>query len=324
MRRYDEAASKPLKKSSGKAKKSCRVARVNFVTMLKQLKIVLNMKYLLLCFSVLVATVTFATPIPDSCRTGGFALGCQAWTFNHFSVFEAIDKTADAGGKVIEFYPGQKLSKEQPDVKFDHNVSDEVIAQVKARLKERGIRAVNYGVVGIPKDEAGARKVFEFAKKLELYGITTESVEALDTIEKLVKEYDIKIGIHNHPRRPNDASYKVWDPNYVLSVVKDRDPRIGSTADIGHWVRSGLEPVECLKILEGRIISTHLKDLNEKSPSAHDVPYGEGVSNIPAVLRELQRQGFVGNVSIEYEYNWDNSVLDAAQCVGFVRGLGSK
>jgi sugar phosphate isomerase/epimerase len=279
------------------------------------------MRSFLIGLGALCATIAVATPIPDSCRIGGFAVGCQAWTFKQFSVFEAIDKTAEAGGKVIEFYPGQKLSKEQPDIKFDHNVSDEIIAKVKAKLAEKGIRAVNYGVVGIPNDEAGARKVFEFAKKLDLYGITTESVESLDVIEKLVKEYDIRIGIHNHPRRPNDASYKVWDPNYVLSMVKDRDPRIGSTADIGHWVRSGLDPIECLKILKGRIISTHLKDLNEKSPNAHDVPYGNGVSNIPGILKELKRQGFVGNVSIEYEYNWDDNAYDAAQCIGFVRGF---
>jgi sugar phosphate isomerase/epimerase len=282
------------------------------------------MKSLLIGFGALCVASTFATPIPESCQTGGFAIGCQAWTFNHYSVFEAIDKTAEAGGKVIEFFPGQKLSKEQPDIKFDHNASDDIIAKVKAKLAEKGIRAVNYGVVGIPNDEAGARKVFEFAKKFELYGITTESVESLDVMEKLVKEYDIRIGIHNHPRRLNDANYKVWDPNYVLSVVKNRDPRIGSTADVGHWVRSGLDPLECLKILQGRVISTHLKDLNEKSSSAHDVPYGNGVSNIPALLTELKRQGFVGNVSIEYEDNWDNNVLDAAQCIGFVRGFGSK
>jgi sugar phosphate isomerase/epimerase len=280
------------------------------------------MKSLLLGLSALCVSIAIATPIPDSCKTGGFAIGCQAWTFSHFSVFEAIDKTAEAGGKVIEFYPGQVLSKDQPAIKFDHNVSDDIIAKVKAKLAEKGIRAVNYGVVAIPSDEAGARKVFEFAKKFDLYGITTESVESLDTIEKLVKEYDIRVGIHNHPRRPEDANYKVWDPNYVLSLVKDRDPRIGSTADIGHWVRSGLDPLECLKILKGRVISTHLKDLNEKSSSAHDVPYGNGISNIPALLTELKRQGFVGNVSVEYEYNWDDNAYDAAQCIGFVRGLG--
>lgn len=267
---------------------------------------------------------TFAAPIPDDCRTGGIALGCQAWTFKEYSVLEAIDKTAAAGGKVIEFYPGQKFSPEKPDLKFDHNATDEMIAAVKARLAKDGIRAVNYGVVGIPKDEAEARKIFEFAKKFELYGITTESVDAIDTIEKLVKEYDIRVGFHDHPRQPNNPAYKMWDPNYVLSVVKDRDPRIGSCSDVGHWVRSGLDPVDCLKILQGRVISAHLKDLNEKSPEAHDVPFGKGVSNIAGIIDELKRQHFAGNASIEYEYNWKDNVIDAAQCVGFVRGYGSR
>src|SRR3954451_9205116 len=67
--------------------------------------------------------------IPEENKTGGFAIGCQAYTFNRFSVFEAIDKTAQAGGRVIEFYPGQKLSPEQPDVKWDHNASDETISK---------------------------------------------------------------------------------------------------------------------------------------------------------------------------------------------------
>jgi len=268
--------------------------------------------------------LVFAAPIPEDCRTGGIALGCQAWTFKEYSVMEAIDKTAAAGGKVIEFYPGQKFSPEKPDVKFDHNANDEMIAAVKARLAKDGIRAVNYGVVGIPKDEAEARKIFEFAKKFELYGITTESVDAIDTIEKLVKEYDIRVGFHDHPRQPDNPAYKMWDPNYVLSVVKDRDARIGSCADVGHWVRSGLNPVDCLKILQGRVISAHLKDLNEKSPEAHDVPFGTGVSNMAGIIDELKRQNFVGNASIEYEYNWKDNVVDAAQCVGFVRGYGSR
>jgi sugar phosphate isomerase/epimerase len=264
-----------------------------------------------------------ASPIPEDCRIGGFALGCQAYTFNRFSVFEAIEKTAQAGGKVIEFYPGQKLNAQQPDVKWDHNASDEVIGQVKAQLVKHGLRAVNYGVVGA-KDDAEWRKIFEFAKKLGLYAVTTEAVNQLDSIEKLVKEFDIRVAIHNHPRRPNDENYKVWDPAYVLSVVKDRDARIGACADTGHWVRSGLTPLECYKILKGRVVSTHFKDLNEKTSNAHDVPFGTGVSDIPALLNELKRQGFEGNISIEYEHNWEQSLPEVAQCIGFVRGYETR
>jgi sugar phosphate isomerase/epimerase len=261
--------------------------------------------------------------IPDEYQTGGFAIGCQAYTFNRFTVFEAIEKAADAGGKVIEFYPGQKLSKEEPTVSWDHNASAETIQKVKDKLAQHKMKAVNYGVVQVPKDEAQARKLFEFAKTMGLRAITTESVDAIDTIEKMVKEYDIMVGFHDHPKRPDNANYRMWDPNYVLSVVKDRDPRIGSCADTGHWVRSNLKPVDCLRILKGRIISSHLKDLNEMGPRAHDVPYGTGVSDIPAILDELKAQGFEGNISIEYEYHWENSLPEVAQCIGFVRGYGA-
>ena len=273
-----------------------------------------------ICGGALAGGLAFAAPIPDDCRTGGIALGCQAWTFKEFSVMEAIEKTAAAGGKVIEFYPGQKFSPEKPDLKFDHNATPEMIAAVKAQLKKSGVRAVNYGVVAIPQDEAGARKIFEFAKTFELYGLTTESVDALDTIEKLVKEYDLRVGFHDHERQPNNPGYKMWDPNYVLSVVKDRDPRIGSCADVGHWSQSGLKPVDCLKILQGHIISVHLHDMNSTAADAHDVPAGTGVSDLAGILAELKRQHFAGNASIEYEYNWQDNVINAAQYVGFVRG----
>ena len=267
-------------------------------------------------------SASFAAPIPDDCKVGGFALGCQAYTFNRFTAFEAIEKTAQAGGKCIEFYPGQKFSPDHPDVKCDHNMTDEMMESLKAKLAMHGVRAVNYGVVG-GKDEAEWRKIFEYAKKLGLYGITTEDVGHLDIIEKMVKEFDIRVGIHEHAKRPNDANYKIWDPSYVLSLVKDRDARLGACADTGHWATSGFKPLDCLRILRGRIISAHLKDRPVIGELKPDVVYGTGVSDVKAMLDELKSQGFNGNISIEYEANWDHSVPDVAQCVGFVRGWGS-
>jgi sugar phosphate isomerase/epimerase len=275
-----------------------------------------------LCFA-MASPLCAENKIPDEFKSGGFFIGCQAYTFNRFTVFEAIEKTASAGGKVIEFYPGQKLSKDEPNVSWDHNASAETIGKVKAKLAEFHMKAANYGVVGIPKEEAEARKIFEFAKAIGLRAVTTESVDAIDTIEKLVKEYDVMVGFHDHPKQPNNPGYRMWDPNYILSVVKDRDARIGSCADTGHWVRSGLNPVECLRILKGHIISGHLKDLNQRAPDAHDVPFGTGVSDVPGILQELKDQGFTGNLSIEYEHHWENSTPEVAQCIGFVRGLGA-
>lgn len=274
-------------------------------------------------------TALQAEPIPASHHVGGFAVGCQAYSFNRFTVFEAIEKTEQTGSKVIEFYPGQPLSPDRRNVKWDHNAPDDVVAEVKAKLEKHGIRAVNYGVVGIPADEAGARKIFDFARKLGLYGVTTESIETLDVAEKLAKEYDLRVCIHEHAKRMKkdadgkmveDTSYKVWNPEYVAQVVKNRDPRIGACADIGHWQTSGLDVIKSLKVLKGRVLSLHMKDRPAPGPGQHDCIFGTGQANIGAVLAHLKKEGFQGNISIEYEYNWDHSVPDIAQCIGFVRG----
>ena len=282
-------------------------------------------KLRLLALLLISTTSLFAAPIPDDCKVGDFVVGSQAYTFNRFTVFEAIEKTAQAGGKTIEFYPGQKLSADQPDTKWDHKVSDDIIQKVKDQLARFHVRAVGYGVV-TPKggDETEWRQVFEFAKKLGLYSITTESVGDIDIFEKLVKEYDIRVGFHEHARRPDDPSYKMWDPKYILSVVKDRDHRIGSCADTGHWATSDLQPLECIKILRGRIISLHLKDRPEIGKQIPDCVLGTGASNIAGILHELKRQKFNGFISLEYENNWDHSVPDVAQSVGFIRGYSAK
>ena len=274
--------------------------------------------HLLLAAGLAVTFAVAAEPIPDQFKQGGFAIGCQAYSFNRFTLFEAIEKTAETGSRVVEFATGQKLSKDEPNVIWNHNASDEVIAKVQAKLKQHGIKAVNYGVIG-GKDEAEWRRIFEFARKLGLYGITTEDTDKLDIIEPLVKEFDIRVGIHDHPRQPNNPNYKVWDPYYILEITKNRDARIGACADTGHWQTSGLDPVYCLRVLKGRVISSHLKDKTDFGPMGHDVPYGKGVGRIGKVLDELKQQGFEGNISIEYEYNWDHSVPEIKQCVDFVR-----
>jgi sugar phosphate isomerase/epimerase len=271
-----------------------------------------------------VAGAFAANPITDDLKQGGFAIGTQAYSFKEFTAFEAIEKTQAAGAKCIEFFPRQKLSKEKPDITLNHaSMSEEDVAALQAKLAQHGVKAVNYGVVG-GKDEAEWRQIFEFAKKLKLYAITTEDVKNIDIIEKLVKEFDIKVGYHEHAKKPLDRSYQLWDPNFVAGLVKDRDPRIGACADTGHWQTSGLKPVDCLKILKGRIISSHLKErevIGERKP---DIVYGTGVSDIAGCLAELKAQGFDGNISIEYENKWEDNVPDIKKCVDFVKEWGEK
>lgn len=268
----------------------------------------------------LLFAVAFNESPDDSFRMAGMLVGVQAWTFSRYTAFEAIEKTAKAGAKCIELYPGQVLDKLWSEIKVGPDMSPEATRLLKNKLTATGIKVVAFGVTEINKDQAEARKLFQWVKDMGIGIIQTESVDALDTIEKMVRELDIKVGFHNHPRRPDDPTYRMWDPNYVLKLVQKRDRRIGACADTGHWVRSGIRPIDALRILRGRIISSHLKDLNEFSPNGHDVPYGMGVSDVPAILDELRRQRFAGSISVEYENNWESSIPEVAQCLGFVRG----
>lgn len=259
-----------------------------------------------------------AAAIPSDILQGGFAVGPQAWTFRMFDVFTAIDKAAEAGAKCIELFPGQAFSAEDKAKKFDMNSTPEMRAKVQEHLKAKQVKAVAFGVVGLSKDEAATRKVFEFCRAMDIGIINSEPpAEALDTIEKCVKEYDIKVGFHNHPRKDKDPNYKHWDPKWVLSVTQDRDPRIGACADTGHWLTSGLDALECVQLLGKRVVSSHLKDRAAGKPP--DVPYGTGTGKVKEILDEFVKQGFNGSVSVEYETKWEDNVADVKQCVDFVR-----
>ena len=286
----------------------------------------MNMRKLFTISSLLALTVLplkAANTLPDDIKQGGFAVGPQAYTFNRFTAFEAIEKAEQAGAKCIEFFPGQKLSKESPDKKLHHSMSDDDLKLLQTKLAQHHVKAVNYGVVGGSND-AEWRKIFEFGKKLGLYAITTEDVKNIDIIEKLVKEFDIRVGYHEHAKRPEDRNYQIWDPSFVASMVKDRDPRIGAAADTGHWVTSGLVPLDGLKILKGRIISVHLKDRPVMGQQMPDCVYGTGISDIAGLLAELKAQGFQGNISVEYENKWDDNVGDVKTNVEFVKAWGEK
>ncbi len=194
---------------------------------------------------------------PTTDAYDGWRLAVQAYTFNRFTFYEAIDKTASLGLEWIEAYPGQQLSKEKPDLEFDHNAPPEIRDEVKAKLADAGIRIVNYGVVDMGNNEAECRKVFDFAKDMGIETIVSEPPEkAFDMIERLCDEYEINLAIHNHPKPSH-----YWNPDTVLKVCKGRSKRIGACADTGHWMRSGPNPLQMLRKLDGRIISLHFKDL---------------------------------------------------------------
>ena len=243
----------------------------------------------------------------------GWKLGAQAYTFNRFTFFEAIDKIDSCGLKYVEAFPGQTLGGGL-EGKMDYKMDATTRTKILQKLKEKGIKMVSFGVVNADND-ADWRQLFMFGKSMGLENFTSEPNEKdLPLISKLCDEFKINLAIHNHPEPSH-----YWNPDIVLAALKGQSKRIGSCADIGHWVRSGLDPVECLKKLDGHVIQLHFKDLNEKGKNAHDVHWGTGVANVDGVIKELKRQKFKGVLSAEYEYNWNNSVPDVTASVKYFR-----
>ncbi len=246
----------------------------------------------------------------------GWKLGMQAYSFKEFTFYEAVEKNKALGMRYIEAYPGQRLSKEKPDVKTDHNMSSRDKVEMLQKLRQAGVKLLNYGVVSLPNNEAECRKVFDFAREMGIETIVSEPPEdALGLIDRLCEEYEINVAIHNHPK-PS----RYWNPDTVMRVCDGRSKWIGVCADTGHWCRSGVDPLEAVKKLgrAGRIRSLHFKDLNEfGNRDAHDCVWGTGISQAKAILTELDRQNFKGVFSIEYEHNWLNSVPEIREAVGY-------
>ena len=237
----------------------------------------------------------------------GWRLGCQAWTFNYLTFLVAVDKTAGLGLHYIEAFPGQKVLKDN-SAKFNEGLSPADRKAIKQKLSDSGVKLVNYGVTGID-----GRKTFDFAKDMGLETIVSEPAEKdFAKLDELCGEYEINIAIHDHPKPSH-----YWNPDTVLKVTKGLSKRIGACCDTGHWPRSGLNAIECLKKLEGRIISFHFKDVNKTGGDAHDVPWGTGINNVKGMLAEVQRQGVKAVFSVEYEYNTKNLLPEVAQSVAY-------
>jgi sugar phosphate isomerase/epimerase len=252
-------------------------------------------------------------------------LAVQAYSFRKFTLFEAIEKAEQCGVKYLEAYPKQVISKDIVDdkkkpVKLWVNISADIKKKIKAKLKKHNVRLVNFGVTWMFNDEKGLRTLFDFAKDMGIRTILCEpDIKNVPLIDKFAQEYKIRVGIHNHP-----TPSKYWNPETVLKALEGTSRYFGASADTGHWCRSGLDPVEQIKKLKGRIVSLHLKDLKDfGTKKTHDVPYGTGKSKVKEVLEELNKQGFRGVFSIEYEHNWDNSIPEIKQCVKYFNEVKS-
>jgi sugar phosphate isomerase/epimerase len=267
----------------------------------------LSLALLCLC---LLALPAFAGAPPDTSGADklGWKLTLQSWT-THGTVVSSIDYARQLGLHYIEIYPGQELGGGSKGHWGPDMTDDEIKLSLDA-AKAADVKIIDTGVIGISSQENEARKLFDWAKKLGITTIVSEPEQkALPMIDKLAGEYGINVAIHDHPK---PARY--WDPEYTYELIKDL-PHIGFCADLGHWKRSGLEPVVVLEKYGDKAFSSHFKDLVKAGNGYHDVPWGTGESKAAAMLAMLKQKGFKGPIAIEYEYTWDVPTLQ--KCVDF-------
>ncbi|MCL5098820.1 MAG: ThuA domain-containing protein [Candidatus Omnitrophica bacterium] len=259
------------------------------------------------------------TPATRTQERLGWRLGIEAYTFHRFTFFEAIEKTSRLGLSYIGGLSFQRVSEEIPK-NFDPRLSDDELKQVRLKLDSAGLRLITYYIQEIPGDEAGCRKVFEFGRKMGIETFISEPApEALDTIERFCDAYHIELAIHNHDRK---SSPRYWRPEGVLEVCRGRSRLIGAGADLGYWLRSGIDPIAAVRLLKDRLITVQMHDLNELSSEGHDVPWGAGVGDTAKFIEELDRLGIKPSMfGIEYSYNWLESMPEIERCVEFFNNL---
>lgn len=272
-------------------------------------------KLIQIIFLFFCCAVPFQTEAQTKATENGWRLGMQSYSFHRFTLLEALDKTQELGVHYIEVFPGHKIGGKWGDEVFNYTLDKGTRKELKKLAKSKNIKIAGFGVcVAQSPDEW--EKMFQFAHDMDMEFISCEpALKDWDLVEKLSKKYNIAVAVHNHPQ-PSDY----WKPDNLLNAISNRRAQIGSCADVGHWRREGLNQINCLKALKGRIISLHFKDIIAKPANGseqHDTIWGKGVLEVKEMLKELHAQGFKGIFSIEYEHNWDDSVGDIKECIHY-------
>ncbi len=248
-----------------------------------------------------------ASPIFAEAAKTKLRLGVQLYSFRKFSVDDALKHSKELGFEQVEFYSGM----------LPTNASSETISEVTQKVKANGLTISAHGVNKLTKNAEANRKLFEFAKALGIRTLTVDpDPDSFDNVNALVKEFDIRVGIHNHG--PKHRYNKAVD---VLKAIEGRDERIGACADLGHFIRSGERPADVIRLLKGRLYGVHLKDFAEMQDKSEGVILGKGHLNCAEVFDALIQVGFPadGALSLEYEEHPDNPIEDIRQCVAVAK-----
>ncbi len=257
----------------------------------------------------LLAKVAFAQSENKGSRgSSPIRLGIASYTFRKFNQAQLIDfmkqlKTPYLNLKDVHLAMGPPSQvKEQAD-----------------QYRAAGLQLTAAGTIYFAKDDdEDIRSKFEYCKAAGIPLIVGAPTHVtLPRVEKFVKEYNIRLAIHNHG--PED---KEWpSPLDVLSAVKNMDPRIGCCIDVGHTMRSGTDVIEAIRKVGARLLDMHMKDLANATQKESQVAVGEGIMPVRAIFQTLIDMKYAGNVDLEYEIKADDPLPGVMESFAYMRGV---
>ncbi|MDA2937725.1 sugar phosphate isomerase/epimerase [Acidobacteria bacterium AH-259-A15] len=235
---------------------------------------------------------------------GPFKMGFQSYSLRHFSASDDFLREAKKLElRYVELYRGH----------LDPSATPAQISETRERLAAAGIQANAFGVERFTSEHGKNQALFEFGKTLRVTNLSANPTrDAFSSLNKLVEQYDIRIAIHNHG--PEDDTWRL--PEWILEAVKDLDARIGACADLGHFIRAGVNPVEAIEMLGSRVLGVHFKDFDAQG---NDVVLGQGQLDVAKALDALKKVGFEGPLSLEFEGDKENPVPKMLQCLAAIR-----
>ncbi|MBB5056844.1 sugar phosphate isomerase/epimerase [Granulicella aggregans] len=251
-----------------------------------------------------------AAPREETGKPLPLKLGVASYTFREFSRAQMI-------GYLKQINVSDLNTK---DTKDHLPIDPAQEAQAVADYTAAGIKLHAAGAIYFPKDEDDdIRSKFEYCKRAGIKVIVAgdPSPASLPRVEKFVKEYDIRIAIHNHG--PED---KLWQsPLDILKLIKNMDPRIGCCIDVGHTARAGTDVVEAIHEVGPRLFNMHMKDLSDMKVKESQVAVGEGKMPVREIFEALIATKYQGFVDLEYEIHGDDPMPGVIASFAYMRGV---
>jgi sugar phosphate isomerase/epimerase len=246
----------------------------------------------------------------------GIKLGLATYTFRSFDRAKTIE--------LIKLVKTPWISIKDVHLKQDLSPTD--VAAAAKEFTDAGLKIMSGGNVDMSKDTTieQLRKHFEYAKNAGMpMMVCAPTHDNIKMVETLVKEYNIRIAIHNHG--PEDKHFPT--PQSVLEVVRKLDDRCGLCMDVGHSARAGVDLVKIIADAGSRLMDMHVKDLSDLSkkdlaggaPSQCDV--GDGDMPFPGIFKQLKKMNYQGCVNLEYEINAKDPMPGVHRSFSYMRGV---